>query len=312
MGSEQDMVDLQQSDAGEAALPGELLGHMFGSLNLRELGSAAGVCWRWRHSGIAMAGPLWKSQAERLGYLWGWSEQAAAARSIRCGGWKAYVQRELELEKRWCAPAGMALRARVLAAGHKHWVPSILMDPPSRELVTCSYDGTVRFWSHADAARPGCFKVLTAGPTEGFSCIGTLSQPRGSVMLAAGSELGHVHVWEVNSAFLPRPAVPALQSSLLPCLYSWLCCSVARMALPHLSIMAGLAAGGCRRRQGGTEADLRVRGRSCVRAAGNFHYSAYAAGGSYLDSVCQCAWHRISPRSPAYAASSRRRLRNAG
>jgi hypothetical protein len=56
----------------------------------------------------------------------------------------------------------------------------------------------VRFWSHVDAPRPGCFKVLTAGRNEGFSCLSMLPHAeRESMLLAVGSELGHVHVWEV-------------------------------------------------------------------------------------------------------------------
>uniref|UniRef100_A0A7S2HKM1 F-box domain-containing protein n=1 Tax=Haptolina brevifila TaxID=156173 RepID=A0A7S2HKM1_9EUKA len=179
------------------AMPADLLSHMFETLPLHTLGVATSVSQRWRDACASTATPLWKSQAVNLGYLWGWSEHAAQVRAACVGGWKGYVQRERLLEQLWCQPQGSALRARVLVAGHKHWVPSILMDAKSRELVTCSYDGTIRFWSDADAARPACFSVLTAGPNEGFSCIHAMPHPRGSVMLAAGSELGHVHIWEV-------------------------------------------------------------------------------------------------------------------
>jgi WD40 repeat protein len=182
---------------GEAALPPELLSHIFESLPLGALGRANCACRRWRESGSSTAVSLWQVQARQLGYTWGWSDGMAHGRAARQGGWKSYVRHELKIEQRWYQPHGRALQARVLKAGHQHWVPTILMDAQSRELVTCSYDGTVRFWSHADAARPGCFKVLRAGVQEGFSCINTLSHPSGSVLLAAGSELGHVHVWEV-------------------------------------------------------------------------------------------------------------------
>jgi hypothetical protein len=180
----------------EAALPPEVLGHMFSSLSLPGLGRTRAVCSRWRDAGTLVAGPLWRQQAERLGYLYGWSETAVTRRAR--GDWRAFVKRELDLERRWTQPRGAALRCRVLTAGHKHWVPGILMEPLTRELVTCSYDGTVRFWSHVDAPRPGCFKVLTAGPNEGFSCLSMLPHAeRESMLLAVGSELGHVHVWEV-------------------------------------------------------------------------------------------------------------------
>jgi hypothetical protein len=180
----------------EAALPPEVLGHMFSSLSLPGLGRTRAVCSRWRDAGTLVAGPLWRQQAERLGYLYGWSETAVTRRAR--GDWRAFVKRELDLERRWTQPRGAALRCRVLTAGHKHWVPGILMEPLTRELVTCSYDGTVRFWSHVDAPRPGCFKVLTAGRNEGFSCLSMLPHAeRESMLLAVGSELGHVHVWEV-------------------------------------------------------------------------------------------------------------------
>lgn len=197
---------LPASDASEASLPAEILGHVFSSLSLPSLGRAGAVCSRWHDTGHLAASTLWHRQAERLGYMWGWGEAASTARSLQCGGWKAYVRRERDHERLWTQPGGGALGVRVLAAGHKHWVPSILMDPKSREMVTCSYDGTIRFWSNVDAARPGCFKVLSAGPAEGFSCISMLPLERGSVLLAAGSELGSLHVWE---AWRPEDAVDA-------------------------------------------------------------------------------------------------------
>ena len=107
------------------------------------------------------------------GYGWGLGAPEAEARAAQHGGWKAFARHESRLARSWCEPAGRGLRVRVLEAGH-HWVPSILMDEASRELVTCSYDGTVRFWTDASGPRPTCFKVLTAGGPqghEGFSCI---------------------------------------------------------------------------------------------------------------------------------------------
>ena len=127
-------ADTHSSSNREDALPPDMLGHMFRCLDLPALGRVSAVCTRWRDASTLMAKPLWYSQAYRLGYLTGWSEQAATARALRCGDWKAYVRHECAHERLWCQPNGSALKARVLAAGHKHWVPSILMDPQSREV----------------------------------------------------------------------------------------------------------------------------------------------------------------------------------
>ena len=85
------------SEASEAALPPEVLGHMFSSLPLPGLGRTRAVCSRWRDAGTLVAGPLWRQQAERLGYLYGLSETAVSQRAR--GDWRAFVKRELDLER---------------------------------------------------------------------------------------------------------------------------------------------------------------------------------------------------------------------
>ena len=90
------------------------------------------------------AGVVPISVAERQGCTWGQGTARAEASAHRRGGWKQLVRHEHTLARRWAAPCGSSLKPQVIEAGH-HWVPSILMDEATRELVTCSYDGTVRF-----------------------------------------------------------------------------------------------------------------------------------------------------------------------
>jgi hypothetical protein len=113
----------------EAALPPEVLGHMFSSLSLPGLGRTRAVCSRWRDAGTLVAGPLWRQQAERLGYLYGWSETAVTRRAR--GDWRAFVKRELDLERRWTQPRGAALRCRVLTA----WDPDGAVDARAGDVL---------------------------------------------------------------------------------------------------------------------------------------------------------------------------------
>ena len=132
----------------EQGLSDDLLGYIFESLPVRSLGAVSAVSRRWRDS---QEGPaVWRRVAKRQGCTWGQGTARAEASAHRRGGWKQLVRHEHTLARRWAAPCGSSLKPRVIDAGH-HWVPSILMDEATRELVTCSYDGTVRFWSSADA-----------------------------------------------------------------------------------------------------------------------------------------------------------------
>ena len=168
-----------------------------------DLGAACCACQRWAET---LAHPAaWKQAGRSEGLIWAETEADAEARAAAQGGWKQMLRNERTLEKRW---VNYGLQPRVIAQGHDHWVPSILMEPASRQLVTCSYDGTIRFWSDVDVAEPQCFKILHGAEGEGFSSIAMSSGRGGGGMssyeggaaaprLAAGSELGSVHVWEV-------------------------------------------------------------------------------------------------------------------
>ena len=206
----------QGADAAtpSSKLTDDALTLIFDRLDVPDIGAAGAVSRRW-HS--VQSPSFWKNTATRFGFDWnhapGISAQEAARRNPR--GWKGYVRRERRLERSWLEPGGAALQARIIESGH-HWVPSILMEEATREMVTCSYDGTVRFWTDVEDTRPGmpsCFKVLTGGFSEGFSCIDALHAAPGAelgsgpVLLAAGSELGNVHVWE---AWRPQDRKDAL------------------------------------------------------------------------------------------------------
>eukprot|EP00316_Scyphosphaera_apsteinii_P004621 CAMPEP_0119332718 /NCGR_PEP_ID=MMETSP1333-20130426/83429_1 /TAXON_ID=418940 /ORGANISM="Scyphosphaera apsteinii, Strain RCC1455" /LENGTH=514 /DNA_ID=CAMNT_0007342605 /DNA_START=55 /DNA_END=1599 /DNA_ORIENTATION=- len=179
----------------ESKLTCDVMNLIFESLCPSELGVAAGVCHRWKE--IVNQPSVWRKAASRLGHVWDSSSADAEARAAAAGGWKHLLRRDTDLERRWFNPEG--LQAREIPHGHSHWVPAIIMEERTRQFVTCSYDGTVRFWESADVALPRCFKVLNAGGSraEGFSTI-ALCAPEGEVpLLAAGSELGNIHVWEV-------------------------------------------------------------------------------------------------------------------
>ena len=164
------------------------------SLPITTIGAAQKVCHRWHDTLGSQA--VWRCAAQP--YIAGVRNDYAEKRAASHGGWKSFARHEHLLKTAWYSPD--ALQERALESGHQAWVPSILMDARSRELATCSYDGTIRFWSDADAEHPQCFKLLTGAMNEGFSCLSALSPADGAagpVVLAAGSELGHVHVWEV-------------------------------------------------------------------------------------------------------------------
>jgi hypothetical protein len=186
-------------------LANDLLGLSFEHLSSRDIGAAAAVCRPWRDS-LGPCHTAWRVDGERRGLLWDTTAAALAKRAAHARGWKWLLAREMNLERRWKRPA---LRARVVGGGHRHWVPSILMEPHSRCLVTCSYDGTLRFWQDADTPMPRRFHTLPStlglqphgghgGVPEGFSSIALArTGGHGASLLAAGSELGNIHVWEV-------------------------------------------------------------------------------------------------------------------
>ncbi len=199
------MVEEVPADAAEpsatALCQDDVLLCVFEFLEPRDLGACAGTCRAWNRVLTHNPGP-WRATALRLGFVWE-PASCADARAARAGGWKQLLSREVSLEHRWASDT--ALHARAVGAGHRHWVPCILMEERTRQLATCSYDGTIRFWHDAEAPLPQCFQVLTAGAgvgagaaMEGFSSI-ALASPHddGPAILAAGSELGNVHAWEV-------------------------------------------------------------------------------------------------------------------
>jgi WD40 repeat protein len=185
----------------EELLSIDLLSATLELLPARDLGAACCACQRWAET---LAHPAaWKQAGRAEGLIWAETEGEAEARAAAQGGWKQMFRKERTLEKRW---VHYGLQPRVIAQGHDHWVPSILMEPRSRQLVTCSYDGTIRFWSDVDVAEPQCFKIVHGAEGEGFSSIamssrctyeGTSYGDAAAPRLAAGSELGSVHVWEV-------------------------------------------------------------------------------------------------------------------
>lgn len=186
---------------GLGALPEDLLHLILKNLTLHSFSIVSQVC---RHWAAVLRCPLpWKQVAERNLYLLECSKWTADRRVVAAGGWKELVRRNLELERLWVR-AGDATEAGHVGvlnmrrhSDHRHWVPTILLNKRNRGFVTCSYDGTIRFWKDVDVLTPTCVKVLSGVDNEGFSCIGMLEQEEGKVHLVAGSELGNVHIWEV-------------------------------------------------------------------------------------------------------------------
>jgi WD40 repeat protein len=157
------MAEALPSHTALDAFSVDTLEHSAQWLDLSSIALAQRVSRRWYES--LASSSVWRRTATAHSYDWGLSPAEAEASAAIRGGWKRLVRREHGLARAWSTPTG--LRERVLEAGHHHWVPSILMHQPSREMVTCSYDGTVRFWTSADAARPGCFKVRAPPPRRG-------------------------------------------------------------------------------------------------------------------------------------------------
>jgi hypothetical protein len=148
-------MDDYRASTLEELLSIDLLSATLESLPARDLGAASCACQRWAE---ALAHPAaWRRAGRAEGLIWAETEAEAEARATAQGGWKQMLRKERALEKRW---VHYGLQPRVIAQGHDHWVPSILMEPCSRQLVTCSYDGTIRFWGDVDSAEPRCFKIL--------------------------------------------------------------------------------------------------------------------------------------------------------
>ena len=122
----------------EELLSVDLLAATLESLPARDLGAASCACQRWAET---LSHPAaWRQAGRAEGLIWAETEAEAEARATAQGGWKQMLRNERALEKRW---VHYGLQPRVIAQGHDHWVPSILMEPRSRQLVTCSYDGSI-------------------------------------------------------------------------------------------------------------------------------------------------------------------------
>lgn len=178
-------------------LPPEMLHKICDDCGLRALGRISRVCSTWKES--LTSNHMWQHTACRLGY-YGYGDQPSRHAPT---DWKPFVARERARELKWLAAGGAGLRCRSISTqGHQHWVPTVLAEERSGDLVTCSYDGTIRFWQEPVPGRSECFRVLRAGVNEGFTCIAALPPAEadlggaGGTLLAAGSEWGRVHVWE--------------------------------------------------------------------------------------------------------------------
>lgn len=132
-------------------MPEDCKQHLLEQLSLSSLGVASCVCKQWAH---ALSGQgAWQRQALEHGFVWGQEDERRAN-----GSWKAFVRSERDLARRWAAAGPLP---RALHSGHRHWVPSVLMQEKTHELVTCSYDGTIRFWTSVESeSPPTCFKRL--------------------------------------------------------------------------------------------------------------------------------------------------------
>eukprot|EP00965_Chrysotila_dentata_P224816 6194404-Pleurochrysis_carterae.AAC.6 len=144
-----------QASMLEQKLSSDELRLAFELLSIRDLGAAACVCRSWER--LLQAPAPWQRAAEKAGYVWEPHSASTEARIAASGGWRGFLQHERRIERLWFTPH--SLRARLLSYGHQHWVPAILMEPRTRQLVTCSYDGTVRFWESPDSPIPSCFSV---------------------------------------------------------------------------------------------------------------------------------------------------------
>lgn len=140
----------------------------------------------------------WRNVASHCGYTQG-GRPCGEADSLTSGGWRDYCKQQRRRELSWLAPERCDMQA--VRHSHQQWAPAIVYSQRSKEIVTCSYDGTVRMWlddSSTDRNYP-CTRVLTTEEGEGFSVVAiapeTAHVAPDSMLLAAGSEYGNVHVW---------------------------------------------------------------------------------------------------------------------
>lgn len=151
-----------------------------------------------RFLGLSDCQEHWRNVAAHRGYTEGGRIRGEKT-ALAAGGWREYCKQQSRRELRWRTPDGCLMH--VVPDCHQQWSPAIVYAPRSQEIVTCSYDGTVRTWLD-DSARGGaypCTRVLTTEEGEGFSVVtiapdSVLSSPEG-MLLAAGSEYGNLHVW---------------------------------------------------------------------------------------------------------------------
>ena len=114
---------------------------VFEHLPVRGLGVAMRTCKTW-HRLLASHSSVWRHVAVNAGLLCAPESADAASRVAAAGGWKPFLQDAFALEHRWSQR--FPRQARWLGAGHEHWVPAIIVEPQTQQLVTCSYDGTIK------------------------------------------------------------------------------------------------------------------------------------------------------------------------
>ena len=113
---------------GARATPGTTCAGLLDGVGIGDL-RAALRGRQWRTSSI----PTRKRRPTAAASSGGDAALVAGRRPRRLEG---VLRREYSLSRRWLTRAA----ARVIAEGHEHWVPSILMEPRTHQLVTCSYD----------------------------------------------------------------------------------------------------------------------------------------------------------------------------
>mmetsp|Transcript_11445 Transcript_11445/g.29750 ORF Transcript_11445/g.29750 Transcript_11445/m.29750 type:complete len:624 (+) Transcript_11445:66-1937(+) len=143
----------------------------------------------------------WRNVAAHRGYTEGGRVRGETA-GLASGGWREYCKQQSRREQLWREPERCNMH--VVPDCHAQWSPAIVYSPRSQEIVTCSYDGTVRTWLD-DSARAGtypCTRVLTTEEGEGFSVVTIAPESvlggADGMLLAAGSEYGNLHVWQVD------------------------------------------------------------------------------------------------------------------
>lgn len=142
----------------------------------------------------------WRNVASHRGYTQGGRPCGEGAALSSGGGWRAYCKMQSARELLWRSAEHCAMQ--VVPDCHQQWAPTIVYSPRSKEIVTCSYDGTVRTWLDDSRSAVGafpCTRVLTTEEGEGFSVLAIApdSAPGAAdaMLLAAGSEYGNLHVW---------------------------------------------------------------------------------------------------------------------